>query len=87
MCSRTFDDLRLRMTLTFIPSISIPALAFVFPAKYSHSRYWFSAAGQTLENFYICCHLFLSSMKDISIGERETCFVTIPMAYRTVRSL
>ncbi|CAA6671676.1 unnamed protein product [Spirodela intermedia] len=42
---RTFDDLRLRMTLTFIPSISIPALAFVFPAKYSHSRYWFWAAG------------------------------------------
>ncbi|XP_078428935.1 uncharacterized protein LOC144701104 isoform X2 [Wolffia australiana] len=57
---RKYDDLRLRMTLTFVPSLSIPVLAFMFPAKYSHSRYWFLAAG---------CHLLarLAASADMKI--------------------
>ncbi|OVA08432.1 Ceramidase [Macleaya cordata] len=42
---RSFDDLRLCMMFQLIPSIAIPALAFLFPPKYTHSRYWFWAAG------------------------------------------
>ncbi|KAI3955270.1 hypothetical protein MKW98_020903 [Papaver atlanticum] len=42
---RSFDDLRLCMMFQLIPSIVIPALAFMFPPKYTHSRYWFWAAG------------------------------------------
>ncbi|XP_077211560.1 uncharacterized protein LOC143846854 [Tasmannia lanceolata] len=42
---RTFDDLRLSMMFHFIPCIAIPAMAFLFPPKYTHSRFWFWAAG------------------------------------------
>uniref|UniRef100_A0A1D1Z834 Membrane progestin receptor alpha n=1 Tax=Anthurium amnicola TaxID=1678845 RepID=A0A1D1Z834_9ARAE len=42
---RTFNDLRLCMMFMLVPSVAIPAVAFMFPPKYTHSRYWFWAAG------------------------------------------
>ncbi|URD86923.1 hypothetical protein MUK42_28556 [Musa troglodytarum] len=44
-CERTFDDLRLCMMFHIVPCIAIPALLFLFPPKYTHSRFWFCATG------------------------------------------
>lgn len=44
-CVRFFNDLRLCMMFNFVPCIVIPALVFLFPPKYTHSRFWFLAAG------------------------------------------
>ncbi|OMO66943.1 hypothetical protein CCACVL1_20907, partial [Corchorus capsularis] len=38
--ARTFNDLRLCMTFQLIPCIAIPIMTFLFPPKYTHSRYW-----------------------------------------------
>ncbi|KAJ8774810.1 hypothetical protein K2173_017256 [Erythroxylum novogranatense] len=43
--ARTFNDLRLCMLFQLIPCIVIPGLAFLYPAKYTHSKYWLWAAG------------------------------------------
>ncbi|CAN6457199.1 unnamed protein product [Victoria cruziana] len=42
---RIFDDLRLCMLFHLIPSVAIPVLTFIFPPRYTHSRYWLYAAG------------------------------------------
>ncbi|PKI70700.1 uncharacterized protein LOC116201540 isoform X2 [Punica granatum] len=42
---RTFNDLRLRMMFQLIPCALIPFMSFLFPSKYTHSRYWLWAAG------------------------------------------
>ncbi|KAJ4954229.1 hypothetical protein NE237_031061 [Protea cynaroides] len=42
---RTFNDLRLSMMFQIVPCISIPLVAFMYPPKYTHSRYWLWAAG------------------------------------------
>ncbi|XP_010242225.1 PREDICTED: uncharacterized protein LOC104586633 [Nelumbo nucifera] len=42
---RSFNDLRLCMMFHLIPCIAIPTMTFVFPPKYTHSRYWLWAAG------------------------------------------
>ncbi|KAM6541816.1 hypothetical protein CsatB_006263 [Cannabis sativa] len=42
---RLYNDLRLCMMFQLIPSIAIPAMAFVYRPKYTHSRYWFWATG------------------------------------------
>lgn len=47
-CCRFFNDLRLCMMFNFVPCIVIPALVFLFPPKYTHSRFWFLAAGLAL---------------------------------------
>ncbi|XP_072998545.1 uncharacterized protein [Typha latifolia] len=44
-CERTFDDLRLCMMFHLIPCIAIPAMVFLFPPKYTHSRFWILASG------------------------------------------
>ncbi|XP_073116655.1 uncharacterized protein [Elaeis guineensis] len=44
-CERTFDDLRLCMMFYFVPCVAIPAMVFLFPPKYTHSKYWFWATG------------------------------------------
>nr|XP_011458907.1 PREDICTED: uncharacterized protein LOC101307374 isoform X1 [Fragaria vesca subsp. vesca] len=42
---RTCNDIRLYMMFELIPCIAIPGMTFVFPPKYTHSRYWLWAAG------------------------------------------
>ncbi|KAF6140061.1 hypothetical protein GIB67_001802 [Kingdonia uniflora] len=42
---RIFDDLRLCLMFQLIPLVAIPVLAFMFPPKYTHSKYWLWAAG------------------------------------------
>lgn len=42
---RTFNDLRLCIIFHFIPCATIPTMSFLFPPKYTHSRYWFLASG------------------------------------------
>lgn len=42
---RTCDDLRLCMMFQLIPCVAIPGIAFRYPPKYTHSRYWLWAAG------------------------------------------
>ncbi|KAK4787141.1 hypothetical protein SAY86_010974 [Trapa natans] len=42
---RTFNDLRLRMMFQLIPCAVIPFMSLLFPAKYTHSRYWLWATG------------------------------------------
>ncbi|XP_042447562.1 uncharacterized protein LOC122032344 [Zingiber officinale] len=44
-CERTFDDLRLCMMFHIVPCIAIPTLLFLFPPKYTHSRFWICATG------------------------------------------
>ncbi|KAG6532958.1 hypothetical protein ZIOFF_006818 [Zingiber officinale] len=45
-CERTFNDLRLCMMFHIVPCIAIPALLFLFPPKYTHSRFWICATGK-----------------------------------------
>lgn len=45
---RTFNDLRLCMMFQLIPCVAIPAMTFLYPPKYTHSRYWLWAAGVCL---------------------------------------
>ncbi|XP_038698878.1 uncharacterized protein LOC119996357 isoform X2 [Tripterygium wilfordii] len=45
---RTFNDLRLCMMFQLIPCIAIPTMNFLFPPKYTHSRFWIWAAGVSL---------------------------------------
>jgi len=42
---RVLDDMRLWVILNFVPCIAIPAMLFLFPPKYTHSRFWFLAIG------------------------------------------
>jgi len=42
---RVLDDMRLWVILNFVPCIAIPAMLFLFPPKYTHSRFWFLATG------------------------------------------
>lgn len=42
---RTYNDIRLYMMFQLIPCIAIPGMCFVFPPKYTHSRYWLWAGG------------------------------------------
>ncbi|XP_010262110.1 PREDICTED: uncharacterized protein LOC104600710 isoform X2 [Nelumbo nucifera] len=42
---RMFDDLRLCMLFQLIPCVAIPSMSFVFPPKYTHSRYWLWTTG------------------------------------------
>ncbi|EES00124.1 hypothetical protein BDA96_03G032900 [Sorghum bicolor] len=44
-CERVLDDMRLWVILNFVPCIAIPAMLFLFPPKYTHSRFWFLATG------------------------------------------
>lgn len=44
-CERVLDDMRLWVILNFVPCIAIPAILFLFPPKYTHSRFWFLATG------------------------------------------
>uniref|UniRef100_A0A0D9UXX5 Uncharacterized protein n=1 Tax=Leersia perrieri TaxID=77586 RepID=A0A0D9UXX5_9ORYZ len=44
-CERVLDDMRLWVVLNFAPCIAIPAMLFLFPPKYTHSRFWFLATG------------------------------------------
>lgn len=44
-CERVLDDMRLWVVLNFIPCVAIPAMLFLFPPKYTHSRFWFLATG------------------------------------------
>lgn len=37
--------MRLWVILNFVPCIAIPAMLFLFPPKYTHSRFWFLATG------------------------------------------
>ncbi|XVF35335.1 hypothetical protein REPUB_Repub18cG0136700 [Reevesia pubescens] len=46
--ARTFNDLRLCMTFQLIPCIAIPIMTFLFPPKYTHSRYWLWIAGVSI---------------------------------------
>ncbi|KAG6770527.1 hypothetical protein POTOM_026212 [Populus tomentosa] len=46
--ARTFNDLRLCMMFQLIPCVAIPAMTFLYPPKYTHSRYWLWAAGVCL---------------------------------------
>ncbi|KAF5748321.1 hypothetical protein HS088_TW04G00273 [Tripterygium wilfordii] len=46
--ARTFNDLRLCMMFQLIPCIAIPTMNFLFPPKYTHSRFWIWAAGVSL---------------------------------------
>ncbi|XP_050365181.1 uncharacterized protein LOC126783708 isoform X2 [Argentina anserina] len=41
---RKCNDIRLYMMFQLIPCIAIPGMTFVFPPKYTHSRYWLWAA-------------------------------------------
>lgn len=43
--ARTFNDLRLCMIFQLIPCIAIPIMTFLFPPKYTHSRYWLWTVG------------------------------------------
>ncbi|KAK3160626.1 hypothetical protein QOZ80_1BG0062070 [Eleusine coracana subsp. coracana] len=45
VCERVLDDMRLWVILNFVPCIAIPAMLFLFPPKYTHSRFWFLATG------------------------------------------
>ncbi|XP_059641705.1 uncharacterized protein LOC132283716 isoform X2 [Cornus florida] len=42
-CERNFNDLRWCMMFQLIPCIGIPCMAFLYPPKYTHSRYWHCA--------------------------------------------
>ena len=42
---RVLDDMRLWVILNFVPCIAILAMLFLFPPKYTHSRFWFLATG------------------------------------------
>ncbi|KAG9455672.1 hypothetical protein H6P81_000180 [Aristolochia fimbriata] len=42
---RAFNDLRICMMVHLIPCVAIPAMALLFPPKYTLSRYWFWASG------------------------------------------
>ncbi|KAL5559433.1 hypothetical protein UlMin_035644 [Ulmus minor] len=42
---RAYNDLKLCMMFEFIPFVAIPAVAFMFRPKYTHSRYWLWATG------------------------------------------
>uniref|UniRef100_A0A0E0JF78 Pentatricopeptide repeat-containing protein n=1 Tax=Oryza punctata TaxID=4537 RepID=A0A0E0JF78_ORYPU len=42
---RVLDDMRLWVVLNSAPCIAIPAMLFLFPPKYTHSRFWFLATG------------------------------------------
>lgn len=42
---RVLDDMRLWVILNFVPCIAIPVMLFLFPPKYTHSRFWFIATG------------------------------------------
>lgn len=44
-CERVLDDMRLWVVLNSAPCIAIPAMLFLFPPKYTHSRFWFLATG------------------------------------------
>ncbi|KAG8052861.1 hypothetical protein GUJ93_ZPchr0001g31181 [Zizania palustris] len=44
-CERVLDDMRLWVVLNSAPCIAIPAMLFLFPPKYTHSRFWFIAIG------------------------------------------
>ncbi|XP_062200043.1 uncharacterized protein LOC133902461 [Phragmites australis] len=44
-CERVLDDMRLWVIMSFVPCIAIPAMLFLFPPKYTHSRFWFLATG------------------------------------------
>lgn len=62
---RAFDDLRLFIIFHFIPCIAIPILVFLFPPKYTHSAYWFWAAG-----FYLLSRFeSLADMKVYSVDK------------------
>uniref|UniRef100_A0A8R7TSJ2 Uncharacterized protein n=1 Tax=Triticum urartu TaxID=4572 RepID=A0A8R7TSJ2_TRIUA len=45
VCERILDDMRLWVVLNLVPCVAIPALLFLFPPKYTHSRFWFLATG------------------------------------------
>ncbi|XP_020097222.1 uncharacterized protein LOC109716288 [Ananas comosus] len=45
VCERTFNDLRLCMMFHIFPCIAIPAMVFLLPPKYTHSRFWILATG------------------------------------------
>uniref|UniRef100_A0ACD5VT91 Uncharacterized protein n=1 Tax=Avena sativa TaxID=4498 RepID=A0ACD5VT91_AVESA len=42
---RVLDDMRLWVVLNLVPCVVIPAMIFLFPPKYTHSRFWFLATG------------------------------------------
>ncbi|XP_020518705.1 uncharacterized protein LOC18421911 isoform X2 [Amborella trichopoda] len=78
-----FDDLRLCMMYHLIPCVAIPAMAFVFPPKYTHSRYWFWAAG-----FYLLAKFEAAADRKIYSANRyiisghsleHLCLVMVPI--------
>jgi hypothetical protein len=44
---RVLDDMRLWVVLNLVPCVVIPAMLFLFPPKYTHSRFWFLATGNS----------------------------------------
>ncbi|KAL4297284.1 hypothetical protein GQ457_12G021160 [Hibiscus cannabinus] len=58
--ARTFNDLRLCMTFQFIPCMAIPIMTFLFPPKYTHSRYWLWTVG-------VCILAKMEALADMKI--------------------
>ncbi|KAL6208020.1 hypothetical protein ACLB2K_018972 [Fragaria x ananassa] len=74
---------RLNMMFELIPCIAIPGMTFVFPPKYTHSRYWLWAAGAyILSKFEAFADMKINHANQYTISGHSLehlCLVIVPV--------